>query len=78
VPAPRLGDLEVSLVRDMGAPVTPYELMLRTIMRPDGMLVQIDFQRERFSGDAVADWLARYVAIVHRFLAAPDQRLSQL
>ncbi|HMG23473.1 MAG TPA: amino acid adenylation domain-containing protein [Kofleriaceae bacterium] len=76
VPPPRLGDLEVSLVRDMGAPVTPYELMIRTIMRPDGMLVQIDFQRERFAGDVVADWLARYVAIVRRFLAAPDQPIS--
>ncbi|HMG54513.1 MAG TPA: condensation domain-containing protein, partial [Kofleriaceae bacterium] len=76
VPPPRLGDLEVSLVRDMGAPVTPYELMIRTIMRPDGMLVQNDFQRERFAGDTVADWLARYVAIVRRFLAAPDQPIS--
>jgi non-ribosomal peptide synthetase component F len=77
-PAPRLGDLKVSHVRGVGAPVTPYELMIRTIARANALTIQLDYQRERFADDAVAGWLARYVEILRRFLATPDDRLSAL
>jgi amino acid adenylation domain-containing protein len=77
-PPPRLGDLAVSYLRGLGAPVTPYELMVRTIARPRGLTVQLDFQRDRFADDVVDGWLARYVAILGRIADAPELRLSAL
>ena len=76
--APRLGDLVVSPVRATGAAAAPYELMIRTMVRGDVLSIQIDHQRERFDGDVVAGWLARYVNILRRFAAAPGGRLSAL
>jgi non-ribosomal peptide synthetase component F len=77
MPQPRLGEVALSHLRDPGAPVTPYELMIRTIVRADSLSVQIDYQRERFADDAVASWLGSYVELLRRFIAAPDRRLSQ-
>ena len=76
--APRLGDLVVSPVRAAGAAAAPYELMIRTMVRGDVLSIQIDHQRERFDGDVVAAWLARYVNILRRFAAAPERRLSEI
>ena len=75
-PAPRLGDLHVSYVRGFGAPVTPYELMIRTIARGNGLTVQLDHQRDRFADDAVAGWLAAYLDILRQLATTPDRRLS--
>ncbi|HKE19752.1 MAG TPA: amino acid adenylation domain-containing protein [Kofleriaceae bacterium] len=76
--APRLGGLRVGHVRAAGAPVTPYELMIRTIVRGDALVIQLDYQRERFADDAVAEWLADYVGLLRRFAAAPERRLSDI
>jgi non-ribosomal peptide synthetase component F len=74
---PRLGDLTVRHVRGVTAPVAPYELMIRTIVRR-GITVQLDFQRERFREPSVEAWLARYVTVLRAMIAAPDQRLSKI
>jgi ABC-type transporter Mla maintaining outer membrane lipid asymmetry ATPase subunit MlaF len=63
-------------VRGIGAPVTPYELMVRTIARARGLTIQLDHQRARFTDATVAGWLARYVAIARALAADPDARLS--
>jgi amino acid adenylation domain-containing protein len=72
---PRLGDLRVGHLRGMAAPVAPYELMFRAVSHPNGLTVQLDFQRDRFAEDVVRGWLDRYVAILHLMMAEPERRL---
>jgi hypothetical protein len=74
---PRLGDLRVGHLRGMAAPVAPYELMFRAVSHPNGLTVQLDFQRDRFAEDVVRGWLDRYVAIVHQMMAEPERRLNR-
>jgi amino acid adenylation domain-containing protein len=78
-PAPRIGDLRVSHVRDTGPPgAAPYELMIRTIERGHELTVLLDYKRERYPDDAAAGWLDRYVTAVRRIVADPDQPISAL
>jgi hypothetical protein len=65
-------------VRGIGTPVTPYELMIRTIARSNALTIQLDYQRDRFADDTVAGWLARYVDLLRAFVAQPEHRLSAL
>jgi hypothetical protein len=73
---PRLGDLRVSHLRGMAPPVAPYELMFRAISHPSGLVVQLDFQRDRFAEDMVRGWLDRYVEVLHVMVSEPERRLS--
>jgi non-ribosomal peptide synthetase component F len=71
-----LGGLQVSHVRGVGAPVTPYELMIRTIARRSALTVRVDYQRERFADRTIQDWLRRYVEILRRMVETPERRIS--
>jgi amino acid adenylation domain-containing protein len=74
---PRLGDLRVSHLRGMAPPVAPYELMFRAISHPAGLVVQLDFQRDRFAEDVVRGWLDRYVELLQVMVSEPERRLSE-
>jgi amino acid adenylation domain-containing protein len=73
---PRLGDLRVSHLRGMAPPVAPYELMFRAISHPAGLVIQLDFQRDRFAEDVVRGWLDRYVELLQVMISEPERRLS--
>ncbi len=72
---PRLGDLRVSHVRGVTAPVAPYELMIRTIVRR-GITVQLDFQRDRYDEERIERWLGRLVDVLRAVATSPERRLS--
>jgi len=74
---PRLGDLTVKHVRGVTAPVAPYELMIRTIVRR-GITVQLDFQRDRFAEGRVNAWLGRLIEVLHMMITAPERHISTL
>jgi non-ribosomal peptide synthetase component F len=73
---PRLGDLRVTHLRGLAAPVAPYELMFRAISHPAGLTIQLDFQSDRFVEPVVHGWLDRYLELLHAMRAEPGRRLS--
>jgi hypothetical protein len=78
---PHLGQLDVSYIRGVSAPVAPYELMLRTITRGPrdrGLVVQLDYQRERFDDATAAAWHAEYLRLLRALVVDPTRRISTL
>jgi amino acid adenylation domain-containing protein len=75
-PPLELGALRVAHVQGVGAPVTPYELMIRIIERRSALTVRIDYQRERFADATIQGWLARYVDVLRVMTEDPERRIS--